>query len=214
MFSQVTGSGSKLSKRHLKKLIDTRADKKQSNQFPFDTFAELELYSESSVAPIYLIAVESQLNQLKNESNLPSTTHLKLDHIATHLGTAQGLSNHIRAIAPNAKRNQCHVPIELMSKHNATHEDILRGRGDKQNVKDVVFEIASRAHQHLNTADDLIVELRNSQTKAFRSLFLSAVSVRRYLRRLQVADFDVFSKSLQVRDGMLPLHMWWSRVRF
>lgn len=71
------------------------------------------------------------------------------DHAASHLGKAQGLANMVRAVPHHSLQRVVALPRDLLAQHSVVYESVLRGSRD-QPVKDVVFEIAARAKQHLD----------------------------------------------------------------
>lgn len=71
------------------------------------------------------------------------------DHAASHLGKAQGLANMVRAVPHHSLQRVVALPRDLLAQHSVVYESVLRGSRD-QPVKDVVFEVAARAKQHLD----------------------------------------------------------------
>lgn len=82
---------------------------------------------------------------------------------------------------------------------------MLRARGSER-LGDCVFEIASRAHQHLLKSRSL----EESVPKEGRGALLPAVPVFIYLDRLQKVNYDVFHPSLQNRSWKLLPVLWFS----
>lgn len=48
------------------------------------------------------------------------------------------------------------IPAEITAKHSVSQEDVFRHGGDAQGIEDAVFEFATVAHEHLNTAYDML----------------------------------------------------------
>lgn len=71
------------------------------------------------------------------------------DHAASHLGKAQGITNMIRATPHSAQRRVINLPQEILLKHGVAQESLIRGKNDKP-IRDVIFDIATRAKQHLD----------------------------------------------------------------
>jgi len=46
------------------------------------------------------------------------------------------------------------LPLDLLAKHGVSQEDVIRGK-DMQAIKDVIYDIASAANQHLEKARSL-----------------------------------------------------------
>jgi NADH dehydrogenase [ubiquinone] 1 alpha subcomplex assembly factor 6 len=199
-------NNAKLAKHWFKKLIETRMNAINLSDFPFQTLDDLEKYCDSTVSPVYYLIIESALNSEENNNQkLVSKQRLVLDHIASHLGRGQGISNILRGVSHNAKHNRCYIPSELLIKYKTSHEDFLRVKQLK-NVKDVCFEMASNANQHIETAQTLIKQIDKNQ----RLIFLPLVSVKNYLNRLEKCDFNIFEPKLMQRQGLLPFTLWFN----
>lgn len=78
---------------------------------------------------------------------VPGIKNVDVDHAASHLGKAIGLTSFIRSIPHNAQRRRVLVPEELLVKYRLSQEDWIRFT-KKEKIQDVVFEIASQAHMH------------------------------------------------------------------
>lgn len=193
-----------LSKHWLKKLVTIRSESKYLSDFPFQTLSEIETYCDSSVTPIYYLLNE-KIIQLSSNSN--AGFRIELDHIASHLGKAQGITNILRGIRHNAAHRRCYIPLELLVKHKCTHEDFLRSRTSKP-VSDAIFETASQANSHLEHCIELLKKLSKSRSK-FKQVFLPAFAVQKYLKQLQKFDFNIFEPKLYQKNGLLPLQLWW-----
>ena len=72
----------------------------------------------------------------------------------------------------------------------------------------MVFEVATQAHHHLEKA----LSLKEKAPKDAHISFLPAVSTKRFLERLRVANFNLTDKSLGKRDNLLPLALYWKRL--
>lgn len=73
---------------------------------------------------------------------------MKVDHAVSHLGKCQGIVNIIRSIPYNTKSRQILIPQEILLKNKVSYENIIRNSSE-QNVRDAIFEMASRANSHL-----------------------------------------------------------------
>lgn len=85
-------------------------------------------------------------NYVKN--NFVDIKQIDSDHAASHLGKAQGLTNLIRSVPYHSKKRKIALPQDLLLKYNVSHENIYRCHANK-NVKDVIFEIATKIYQHI-----------------------------------------------------------------
>lgn len=139
-------------------------------QTPFATLEALEGYAESAYSSLYYLLLESL--------HIHSTT---LDHIAGHIGKAAGISAILRGVpltafpSPPAKtadqfspaqRGAVLLPLDICAKHGLRGEDVLRHGGAAEGLKDVVFEVATRANDHLLTARVMLAEARKKDRKS------------------------------------------------
>jgi NADH dehydrogenase [ubiquinone] 1 alpha subcomplex assembly factor 6 len=72
---------------------------------------------------------------------------MEVDHAASHLGKAIGITTFIRSIPYNAQKRRVLIPQELLVKHGISQEHFIRYK-DKEKVREVVYDIASQAHIH------------------------------------------------------------------
>ncbi|CAE1151753.1 NDUFAF6 [Acanthosepion pharaonis] len=180
----------KLSKHWLFRIIETR--KTHLTDAPFTSISHLEDYAEKTV---------SSLNYLLLESS--GVKNVQADHILSHLGKAQGIVTQLRATPYTCTKHKLYLPLDVLIKHRVPQEYFFR-RKSHQAVKDVIFEIASAAHQHLNT----VKNLKSPVTKEMQPVLNSLVLCEQYLKKLQKADFDIFHPKLQQRDNLLPVKLW------
>lgn len=183
-----------LSKHWLLRIIETR--KTHLTDAPFSNLSHLEDYAEKTV---------SSLNYLLLETLGVKNVHA--DHMLSHLGKAQGIVTHLRATPYTCSKHKLHLPLDILIKHRVPQEYFFRGSKD-QPVKDVIFEIASAAHQHLN----MMKNLKSHVTKEMRPILNSSILCEQYLKNLQKADFDIFHPSLQKRDNLLPVKLWMQSI--
>ncbi|XP_015794886.1 NADH dehydrogenase (ubiquinone) complex I, assembly factor 6 [Tetranychus urticae] len=194
----------KLTKTWFNRLIDARNSPEGLSNFPFNTMKELETYSENSVSPVFYLINEAMLSTCKSSSIKPDI-QLKLDHIGSHIGKAQGLANVIRGIIHNARFNRCYVPSELLATHNVTHQDLLKSNiNTNPALKEVYFDIASLSHQHLVKAKKLT---QDSSIKQFTSAFLPIITLERFLDKLRKNNFDVSKTNWGRKDLFFPISL-------
>jgi len=74
--------------------------------------------------------------------------NMTVDHAFSHLGKCQGIVNIIRGIPYNSKSGRISIPQDILSKNGVSHENIIRNSSE-QNVRDTIYEMASRANSHL-----------------------------------------------------------------
>jgi len=185
----------KLSKRWLRNIIDSREEQLDCKQYA--NMTAVEDYSEKSNASLYYI-----LLQCLGIENVHS------DHAASHIGKAEGIVKLLRGIPHNGVRRKVYIPRDLMLVHNVSQEEIIRGKRE-QKVKDLIYDMAGLAHQHLEHARSFIKDV----PKESRIVLLPGISTGIFLKGLQVADFDIFDPKLQQRNNWLPILLWWSKLK-
>lgn len=157
----------------------------------------MEKYAEQSVSSVYYLILEG--------SNI---RNVHADHAASHLGKAQGFVQLLRSIPITSHTNFIALPQDLLTEFKISHEDVIRGK-NRDNIKECVFKVATRANQHLEKARNLSKDLTNQA----KQTLLPATIVDIYLQRLLRADCDIFHKSMQVRNlSWLPV-IWWRNLR-
>lgn len=170
----------------------------------FMTVEEFEQHAEISTSSIYYLLLK-----------MAGVEDLNVDHAASHLGKAQGISNSLRALgAVTVKQTRGlsvlpPIPQEILIKHGCSYEKVLRQRPDDVAVQNCVFDVASVAKIHLEKARNL----SNKVPSAGKNIFLPALAVDRFLTRLQHANFQLYSNQLAKRDGLLPLVYFWNNIR-
>ncbi|XP_022687616.1 NADH dehydrogenase (ubiquinone) complex I, assembly factor 6-like isoform X2 [Varroa jacobsoni] len=176
------------------RLIDSREANMKDNAFA--TLDAAEQYAELSCSPIYYLLLEAR--EIKR---------VDCDHTASHLGKAQGLANLIRSIPFNASKGRCQLPLNLLAKHSVTQEEAFRT--PQTSLPEVVFEIASTAHIHLEKTEQGLTKL----PKEIGDIFLPSVPLKEFLKKLQKANFNVFDPAVQARNSMLPIQLWKHKIQ-
>ena len=96
-----------------------------------------------------------------------------------------------------------------MSQHGISQERFFRAKPDDKAAENVIFDIASHAHQHYEKAMVLMPKV----PKEAKISFLPAVTTRRFLERLRHAHFNLNDKKVVQRDSLLPLALYWNKFR-
>lgn len=166
----------------------------------FATIAELENYSNATVSQLLYSTLECL-----------DIRDVQADHVASHIGKSVGLVNHIRSIPFHAAKERVLIPNDLLILHKVSQQEILRGTtsGEHSGLKSVVFDLAAQANSHLLSARKGNGTVKNEAKVAF----LAAVAVDQFLQRLQLVDFNIFHKRMASGSGLLPLKMWWYKMR-
>ncbi|KAG7233164.1 hypothetical protein INR49_007413 [Caranx melampygus] len=179
-----------LTKRWLLRVITER--EKDLDDRAYRNLQELESYSENTQSSLIYLLLECL--GLKN---------VHADHAASHIGKAQGIVTCLRATPFHSSRRKVYLPMDICMLHGASQEDFIRGSRE-QNVRDVVYDIASQAHVHLQHARSFSQNVPAAAMPAF----LQTVVLEDYLQRVRKADFDVFHPSLKNRNPLLPLQLY------
>ncbi|XP_070691791.1 NADH dehydrogenase (ubiquinone) complex I, assembly factor 6 [Pempheris klunzingeri] len=179
-----------LTKRWLLRIITER--EKDLDDRAYRNLQELEAYSENTQSSLIYLLLECL-----------GFKDVHADHAASHIGKAQGIVTCLRATPFHSSRRKVYLPMDVCMLHGASQEDFIRGSRD-QNVRDVVYDIASQAHVHLQHARSFSSSVPAAATPAF----LQTVVLEDYLQRVRRADFDVFHPSLQNRNPILPFQLY------
>lgn len=244
-----TNGRSRFSKAWLLRLISTR-EKYLSNR-PYPDLAALESYAENTYSTLMYLTLQA----------LPLNS-TDMDHLASHIGKAAGIATVLRglplvAFPPGATKEPSNqlgdmsssrqgsvtLPLDVMARHGVREEDVLRLGPKAPNIRDAVFEVATRANDHLLTIREMVKRFQagqdgghefehadeaehaylvpggerkqqhNQELEQAFGLFMPAVSTTLWLDRLQRADFDVFCPELRKTDWRLPFKAWWAYTR-
>lgn len=179
-----------LTKRWLLRIVTER--EKDMEDRAYRNLQELETYSENTQSSLLYLLLESL-----------GVKDVHADHAASHIGKAQGIVTCLRATPYNSSRRKVYLPMDVCMLHGASQEDFIRGSRE-QNVRDVVYDIASQAHVHLQHARSFSRNVPPAATPAF----LLTVVLEDYLHRVRRVDFDVFHPSLKNRNPLVPIQLY------
>lgn len=161
-----TGGTAKMSKSWLMRIIGER--EKYLNNAPYPTLESLEKYGENTYSMLLYLTLQA----------LPMGS-VTADHIASHVGKAVGITAVLRGLPlvafpppPNhhsnssplggtldaQRRSQGSVtlPLDVMARTGVRDEDVLRKGAEAEGLRDAVFEVATRASDHLITARQML----------------------------------------------------------
>ncbi|KAL1841567.1 hypothetical protein VTJ49DRAFT_6940 [Mycothermus thermophilus] len=223
----------------LLRLINTR-ERHMENK-PYPTLASLEDYSENTYATLMYMTLGAMPLQ-----------SVHMDHLASHIGKACGIVATLRGIPVLAAPSQpirgpagqgvgstrspaLLLPLDVMAETGLKEEDVFRYGPNAEGLQDAVFQVATRANDHLITAREMLKNLQAGEAPghdyehqeepehahATSSLhgeedtaadirrgfgvLLEAVAAGDYLKRLESANFDPF----RVRSSWkLPWSLW------
>ncbi|KAL9076970.1 MAG: hypothetical protein Q9161_000603 [Pseudevernia consocians] len=160
------GGTAKMSKSWLMRIISER--EKYLNNAPYPTLESLEKYGENTYSTLLYLTLQA----------LPMGS-VTADHIVSHIGKAVGITAVLRGLPlvafpppPNhhsnssslggtldaQRRSQGSVtlPLDVMARTGVRDEDVLRKGAEAEGLRDAVFEVATRASDHLITARQML----------------------------------------------------------
>jgi NADH dehydrogenase [ubiquinone] 1 alpha subcomplex assembly factor 6 len=137
------------------------------------------------------------------------------------------------ALQGGAKQGAVMLPLDIMAQTGVKEEEVFRQGAEAEGLRDAVFTVATRASDHLITAQQMLSNLRAGQNvghdyehegeedhqyaveegrhesqldevnRAF-GVFMPAVGTRLWLDKLESLDFDIFRPELLRSDWKLP----------
>ncbi|KAF9415946.1 hypothetical protein HW555_006578, partial [Spodoptera exigua] len=125
-----------LQRRYLENLITSRSNMNKAKYFK--SLEEIEKYAEESVSSIYYLLL-----------SVAGLKDVHADHAASHLGKAQGITNILRSVHVSSRQKVVFLPMDILMKYQLSQENVLRCT-DSEQMRNAVFEIASRANSHLD----------------------------------------------------------------
>lgn len=186
---------SKLTKRYFDRLIDAR----KVQNLSFISSKQMENYAEETVSTVNYLLLE-----------MLGCRNVHADHAASHLGKAQGITNILRSVYSKQGRTQfLPIPQEILMKHGVSQERFFRSKPNDKGVEDVVFDVATLGHQHLEKSLALMSKVPKESSK----VFLTSIASRRFLERLRKTNFRLIDESLAKRDNLLPLYLCWHNFK-
>ncbi|PHH69963.1 hypothetical protein CDD80_6336 [Ophiocordyceps camponoti-rufipedis] len=149
------------------RLVRTR--QRYMDNRPFPNLAALEDYAENT----YSTLMYATLAFLPLRST-------QLDHLASHMGKANGIVATLRGIpylssppqpiqtpkgasAPSPRTPVLLLPLDIMSTAGVKEEAVFRKGPSAPGLQDAVFKVATRAHDHLLTAREMLARLTRGE---------------------------------------------------
>lgn len=120
------------------------------------------------------------------------------EKLAEETGVAFQLTNILRDVAEDAERGRVYLPQEDIAAHNITLDSILhraKGAPPTSNERALLAEIGKRAEAYYASADKLL-PLIDRESRA--ALWVLVSIYHALLRRIERADYDVFSRRASV----------------
>ena len=156
----------------------------------YPAFLLLEQYCYRVASAVGLVSIE-----------IFGCRHARSRDYAVALGMAFQLTNILRDVEEDAARNRVYLPLENLAAHNIALESLLHrnpGAPPTPNEKALLAEIANRAEVYYRSAEALLPLIHRESRPA---LWVLVSIYHALLRRIERADYDVFSKRASV-----PLH--------
>lgn len=168
--------------------------------------SNIEEYAEKTYSTLLYML----LGAVHNSNNLDN------DHVASHIGKAQGLVAFIRGALPlSSKGIEAGLPISLLVKQGISQQRIFEDREiwATNGMRNVIHDMAQTASAHIIHAEKI---MKNVKSVGSRQCFLSIIPIGRYLENLYQHDFDLSRRELYTRDPWLPLILAWrsAQARF
>ena len=155
-----------MSKGWFMRIISER--EKYLNNAPYPTLDSLEKYGENTYSTLLYLTLQA----------LPMSS-VTADHIVSHIGKAVGITAVLRGLPlvafpppPNHHSNSSSLggtldaqrksqgsvtlPWDVMARTGVRDEDVLRKGAEAEGLRDAVFEVATRASDHLITARQML----------------------------------------------------------
>lgn len=164
-----TEGSARIPKGWLTRLINVREQTLTNDPYP--NIEALESYAENTYSTLMYLTLAA----------LPMTS-VTADHVASHIGKAAGIAAVLRGLplvafpAPAAKSPSGNVanaglgsgakpgavmlPLDVMAQTGVKEEEVLRRGAEAEGLRDAVFTVATRASDHLITAQQMLSNLR------------------------------------------------------
>jgi len=116
--------------------------------------------------------------------------------VAEHAGKSLGMIDFIKKVPFSLRKYKLFLPDDILRKHNVSVRNLwnrVEGK-PKEELFDVILEVASHAKKHLEVAKEAGKDL---PPNAFRA-FLHCVEAEYFLDRLEANNFNIFTQSLHV----------------
>ncbi|CCU75095.1 phytoene synthase-like precursor [Blumeria hordei DH14] len=164
-------SSTNMMKAWFLKVIDARELYMDNRSYP--SLDALEVYSENTYSTLLYLSLAA----------LPMHS-VAIDHIASHIGKAIGITAVLRGLpliafppppnhhsksfsssatageGANRRQGTIVLPLDVMAEAGVKEEDIFRQASQAPRLKDAVFIVATRANDHLITAREMIKNLQ------------------------------------------------------
>jgi len=163
----------------------------------YQTFSELSLYCYRVASVVGLIAAEIFGYQNKQT--------LKYAH---NLGMAFQLTNILRDVKEDAKRNRIYLPLEDLEQFSVTEENIINNTNTENCIKLFEFQ-ATRAHNFYDKAMSLLPDQDRYQQST--GIIMSEI-YKSILSKIQNDNYSVLDKRISI-PALKKLWIAWKTIR-
>ncbi|MBS1803149.1 MAG: phytoene/squalene synthase family protein [Acidobacteria bacterium] len=153
----------------------------------YSTFADLYQYCYLVASVVGLVCIR-----------IFGYTDPAAENLAEETGVAFQLTNILRDVSEDAERGRVYLPLEDLAAHNVTLDSMLHRTATSPptpSERDLLTEIGRRAEAYYTSADKLL-PLINSESRP--ALWVLVSIYHALLRRIESANYDVFSKRASV----------------
>lgn len=129
--------------------------------------------------------------------NCMNLKNVDCDHAASHVGKAELLCGVAKNLIKKSTQSVYYLPTDLLIKHKISQQDLFNSserilRSKQQNLKDLAFDLCTRANEHLKSARSL----RSKVPVEARPILVSAVGCEIFLGKMEKYDFDLMNPKL------------------
>jgi len=178
-----------LNEEHFQEIIDGMQMDLEQNRYI--DFKQLQLYCYRVASVVGLLS-----------ASIFGYSDRKTLKYAHDLGLAFQLTNIVRDVGEDARRDRIYLPLEELEQFGVTENDILQGRESEQVRKLLEFQI-ERAESYYERA---FAELPASDRKAQRTGLVMAAIYRTLLHEIKSGGGE---KVLNARIALTPLRKLW-----
>lgn len=120
------------------------------------------------------------------------------DHAASHLGKCQLICALVRNLMRRSSQSVYYLPADLLLKHGIAQQDLISFnekvlRSKREGLKELTFELCTRAHQHLNSTRALKAKIPTD----VRLVYVQAIGCENFLKSVEKYDFDLMNPKLK-----------------
>ena len=178
-----------LDEEHFHEMIDGMEMDLEQNRYAEFKHLQLYCYRVASVVGLLSAAIFGFSN------------HRTLKY-AHDLGLAFQLTNIVRDVGEDARRNRIYLPLDELARFGVTEDDILLGRETPEVQKLLEFQI-ERAESYYDRA---LLELPDEDRKSQRTGLIMTAIYRTLLREIKAGGAN---KVLNARIALTPLRKLW-----